>query len=413
MSLAPGMTSKIPNHAGTAVVTDAADAPGSAHLRRRVRPSSGPAGRSRQRRGPIALLVATAVSGLASCGATSDSPRAAPGAGGEPRLAAVLPDRDALALVDPVRGTTSEVPVGASPWGVAVAGSRAFVSTARHVAVVDVRRRRVVRRVRYRTRIPVVARGEDRPGGMGIAAAPDGRRVFVGVHTGGRGVLEVLDTRRLRMTASARIGVRPFDVLAGPGGRTAFTVDHDSYGVTAVDTRDATTRTFAVAPLGRGAFDKLNYGALDARSRLLLPINGEVLAILDPVTGRVVERPMSSRVHQAGVTRSGSRLLTVGAEALEGSGGPNLSVFDLRSGRERVIPLRRAHEDIAVSGDGRTAYLSGGYTRGGWRGLTVVSLPGGRTREVSLAAAPLGIALLPRPLPSRRKPATRRASIVP
>ena len=353
--------------------------------------------------------VAALTLGLVSCGGSSGAPRIAPDAGGEPRLATVLPDRDSLALVDAARGTVSEVAVGASPWGVAVDGSRAFVSTARHVAVVDVRRRRLLRRVPYRTRIPVVARGEYRPGGMGIAASADGRQVYVGVHTRGRGVLEVLDARRLKMIARANIGVRPFDVLAGPRGRTAFTVDHDSYGVTEVDTRDATTRTFAVAPLGRGAFDKPNYGALDARGRLLLPINGEVLAVLDPSTGRVVERPMASRVHQAGVARTGSRLLTVGAEALENSGGPNLSVFDLRTGRERVTPLRRPHEDIAVSGDGRTAYLSGGYTRGGWPGLTVVSLPSGRTREVSLAAAPLGIALLP----SRRKPATRSNSIAP
>ena len=323
---------------------------------------------------------------LAACGGDPPSSTDV----GAARLAAVLPERDALALVDPGRGAVAEIAVGASPWGVAVSGSRAYVSTARHVAVVDVARRRVVARVPYRTRVAAVERGEYRQGGMGIAASSDGRRVYVGVHTGERGVLEVLDTRRLEITRIARIGVRPFDVLAD--GRSAFSVDHDSYGVTEVDARDGSTRTFPVAPLGRGAFDKLNYGALDSRGRLLLPINGEVLAVLDPRTGRVTERPMRSGVHQAGVARRGSRLLTVGAEALAGSSGPNLSVFDLRSGRERVIPLRRPHEDVAVSGDGRTAYLSGGYTRGGWPGLTVVSLPTGRTREVRLAAPPLGIA---------------------
>lgn len=343
------------------------------------------------------ILLAAAVAPtlvLASCGGSSASePTARPDVGA-PVLAAVLPDRDALALVDPARGAVAEIPVGASPWGVVVDGSRAYVSTARHVAVVDVRRRRLVNRVPYRTRIGRVERGEYRQGGMGIAASADGRQVYVGVHTGGRGVLEVLDTRRARITRAERIGVRPFDVLAARRGRTAFTVDHDSYGVTEVDARDGSTRTFRVAPLGDGAFDKLNYGALDARGRLLLPINGEVLAVLDPATGRVARRPMRSRVHQAGVVRSGSRLLTVGAEALSGSRGPNLSVFDLRTGRERIIPLRRAHEDLAVSRDRRTAYLSGGYTRGGWRGVTVVSLPTGRTREVPLPAEPLGIALL-------------------
>ena len=326
-----------------------------------------------------------------SCGGGSDresDPRT------PPELAVVLPDRDALALVDPDRGVVAEVAVGASPWGVAVGARRAYVSTARHIAVVDLPRRRVVARVPYRTRIPAVERGEYRRGGMGIDASAHRREVYVGVHTGARGRLEILDTARTRIIGAAPIGVRPFDVLAAQRGRSAYSVDHDSYGVTEVDVREGSTRSFRVAPLGTGAFDKLNYGALDAAGRLLLPINGEVLAVLDPATGRVGERPMRSRVHQAGVARAGTRLLTVGAESLEG-GGPNLSVFDLRTGRERLVALRRPHEDIAVSRDGRTAYLSGGYTRGGWRGLTAVSLGTGRTREVRLPAEPLGIATLP------------------
>ena len=332
---------------------------------------------------------------LTACGSDATAPRSPGGAGGAAGLVTVLPDRDTLAFVDPARGVVAEVGVGASPWGVVLTGGRAFVSTARHVAVVDLRRRRLGARVPYRTPVPAVERGEYRRGGMGIAASADGRRVYVGVHTAGRGALEILDARRLRVTGTARIGVRPFDVLAAPGGGTVFTVDHDSYGVTEVRVRDRSTRRFRVAPLGGGAFDKLNYGALDARGRLLLPINGEVLAVLDPATGRVAERPMRSRVHQAGVTRRGPFLLTVGAEALGGSRGPSLSVFDLRTGRERLIALRRPHEDVAVSADGRTAYLTGGYTRGGWRGLTVASLRSGRTRELPLPAEPLGVALLP------------------
>ena len=339
-------------------------------------------------------IVATVVAVTTSCGGGSPRSTEARAAEGTPTLAAVLPDRDSLALVDPVRGAVAEIAVGASPWGVAVRGTRAYVSTARHVAVVDLRRRATIARVPYRTRVPRVERGEYRSGGMGIAVSPDGRRVHVGVHTGGPGRLETLDARGLAITRTAPIGVRPFDVLAAPRGGIVYTVDHDSYGVTRVDVRTGARRTLPVAPLGRGAFDKLNYGALDTRGRLLLPVNGEVLAVLDPRTGRVGRRPMRSRVHQAGVARSGSRLLTIGAEALQGSRGPNLSVFDLRTGRERVIRLRRPHEDLAVGRDGRTAYLSGGYTRGGWRGITVVSLATGRTREVRLPAEPLGIALL-------------------
>lgn len=204
--------------------------------------------------------------------------------------------------------------------------------------------------------------------------------------------LEVLDARRLKMVGGARIGERPFDVLAAEDGRSVFTVDHDSYGVTAVDTRTLGTRFLPVAPLGRGAFDKLNYGALDEAGRLLLPINGEILAALDQRSGRVTTRRMRSRVHQAGVALSRGRLLTVGAESLEG-GSPNLSIYDLATGRERIVPLDRPHEEIAVDAEGAVAYLSGGYTRGGWAGITAVRLGSGRVREIRLDDEPLGIAL--------------------
>lgn len=312
-------------------------------------------------------------------------------------LAVVLPDRDALALIDPAAGIVATIPVGASPWDVAVAGGRAYVSAARHVAVVDLRTRRVIARIRYRTRVPRVERGEFRVGGMGIVADAARGRVYVGVNAldGGPGALEILDTRRLRNTASVRTGIRPFDVLVAPGGKTVYTVDHDSYGVTAVTVATRRPRFFPVAPLGRGAFDKLNYGAVDAAGRLLLPINGRVLAVLNPVTGRVRTRPMRSRVHQAGATFSRGRLLTVGAEALERGSRPNLSVFDVATGRERVLPLQRAHEAVAASVDGRRAFLTGGYTRGGWSGITIVTLATGATRELSLPAPPLGIATLP------------------
>ena len=346
-----------------------------------------------------ALLVGAALAPLpvlSGCtGSSEPGPEGEAAATGAARLAVVLPRRGQLALVDPRRGVVSRIGVGASPWGVAVAGGRAYVSAARHVAVVDLRRRRLIARVPYRERPAGVDYGEYRAGGMGIAVAPGRRRVYVGVNAEGerRGRLEVLDARRLRIVGSARVGVRPFDVLAGRDRRTAYSVDHDSYGVTALDARTLRTRFLRVAPLGRGAFDKLNYGALDARGKLLLPINGEVLAVLDPRTGRVGRRDMRSRVHQAGVAVSGRRLLTVGAESLTG-GAPNLSVFDLRTGRERIVPLERPHEDIAVSRDGRSAYLSGGYTRGGWPGITAVRLGSGRTREIRLDDRPLGIAVL-------------------
>ena len=345
----------------------------------------------------VALPVLVTAAVLAGCGAESgDEPAEPAPQGGSARIVVALPERDSLGLVDPDRGLVGSVPVGPSPWGVAVAGPRAYVSTATHVAIVDLARGRLLARVRYRTPVGAPEVGEFRSGGMGIAVAPGGRRVYVGVHPegGGDGSLEVIDVGSEQVDGMAPIGERPFDVLVARDGSETYTVDHDSYGITTVHNGDLTTRTTRVAPLGRGAFDKLNYGALDRRGRLLLPVNGEVLSTVDPRSGAQSTRAMRARVHQAGVTRVGSRLLTIGAEALESDRGPNLSVYDLRSGRERVLPLERPHEDVVASADGRFAYLSGGYTRGGWAGITVVRLADGRTRELELPAPPLGIALV-------------------
>jgi hypothetical protein len=64
-------------------------------------------------------------------------------------------------------------------------------------------------------------------------------------------------------------------------------------------------------------------------------------------------------------------------------------------GSERVVPLDGPHEDVAVSRDGRTAYVTGGFTRDGyWNGVTVVDPASGDTRRVAAGERPLGLAVL-------------------
>jgi hypothetical protein len=50
---------------------------------------------------------------------------------------------------------------------------------------------------------------------------------------------------------------------------------------------------------------------------------------------------------------------------------------------------------VAVSGDGRTAYVTGGFTRDGYGdGLSVVDLATGATHRLAAGSRPLGIAVL-------------------
>jgi len=305
-----------------------------------------------------------------------------------------------ISFVDPTQGVIEQVEVGAAPWGLALAPDhRLYVATAEGIAVVDVRERKRLVLVPYRTAIGEPQWGEYRPGGMGIAVSPDGRQVYVGVYLPDRSSqLEILDTLQLTITGVAPIGVRPFDVLVSKDGRQIFTIDHDSYTVTVIDPLTLQTRTLAVAPLGNGAFDKPHYAALDSAGRLWLPYQGQTLVTLDPISGQFTTTALTADTHQHGVafTPDGRTLLIVGTGAAGGAqSGTNLTLFDRQTMAEEVLPLARPHEKVVVSPDGRWAYLTGGYLLpGGWDGLTIVDLQSRTLTELAVPDRPLDVVLL-------------------
>ncbi|MGL6278164.1 MAG: YncE family protein [Gaiella sp.] len=349
--------------------------------------------------------LAAALAAVAVAAGVAATVGAAPGTAGEPTPVTLLVAGSTGAsvyLVDERRGVQGRIRVGPAPHGVALApGGRAFVATATGVAIVDARRLVRTGFVRYRAAVGPPSTGEYRAGGMGIASSPDGRYAYVGVHLStGRGRLEIVDTRRLRVVGSVRVGIRPFEVLASRDGRFAYSVDHDSYTVTVVDLRTRRARTISAAPLGRGAYDKPHYATLDGAGRLLLPYQGRVLLRLDPRSGRTTRTRLSAETHQHGIALAGgTRAVIVGTGPAGDVDGPtSVSVVDLRTGAERVSPLRRAHERVAVSPDGATAYLTGGYLleTGAWEGVSVVDVASGEVvRELRVPQRPLGLVVLP------------------
>ncbi|MEV4875945.1 YncE family protein [Streptomyces cyaneofuscatus] len=376
------------------------------------------------RRLTLALAAAAVLAGCASgttgpapdaTGTTaSAAPEASPATGPTPQGTLLVADfgSDTVTFVDPGRGGAGEggapiasVEVGTAPYGLVVGeDGRAWVATAEGVAVVDTQRRTRLALVPYETETGPVTTGEYRGGGMGIALAPDGLHVYVGVNVpGGNGTVEVIDTATREVTGTVPVGRRPFDVDVSPDGREVYATGHDSFDVTAVDTDTLRTRRMEVAPYGTegglGSWLKPHYAVVRPQDgRLLLPFEGERLAILDPRTGEVTVERMTANTHQHGAALApDGTLLVVGTGPIGADDeDPSLTVRT-PDGKERVVPLDGPHEDVAVSADGRTAYVTGGFTRDGhWNGITVVDLDDEKNKPVRLEAGnrPLGIAIL-------------------
>ncbi|WP_398932590.1 hypothetical protein [Streptomyces sp. 130] len=342
----------------------------------------------------------------ASPAARAPVPTASSGSGVTPAGTLLVADfgADTVSFVDPVRGAFDRVEVGTAPYGVAVgADGRAWVTTAEGVAVVDTGKRKRLARIAYSTRTGPVTTGEYRGGGMGIALAPDGRHAYVGVNVpGGNGVLEVIDTATRKVTGTVPVGRRPFDVDVSRDGSEAYATGHDSFDVTSVRTDTLRARRMEVAPYGTegglGSWLKPHYAVVrPSDGKLLLPFEGERLAVLDPRTGEVAVERMTADTHQHGAALApDGTLLVVGTGPI--ASGDEEASLTIREpgGSERLVRLDGPHEDVAVSRDGRTAYVTGGFTRDGyWNGITVVALDG-KTPPVRLAAGerPLGIAVL-------------------
>ncbi|MGV9351788.1 hypothetical protein ACWDSD_45355 [Streptomyces spiralis] len=371
--------------------------------------------------GAGALGALAAATLMVGCASGSDVPAASSGSPSATRPgmpegstdageALVVTDfgADTVTFVDPSRhgeaAGAGSVKVGTAPYGIALGGDgTAWVATAEGVAAVDTATRRRTALIPYSTYAGPVTTGEYRGGGMGIALSPDGRHVYVGVNIpGGNGTLEVIDTRSHEVVRTVPVGRRPFDVDVSADGRRVYATGHDSFDVTVVDTGDWTTRRIEVAPYGTegglGSWLKPHYTAVrPSDGALLLPFEGERLAVIDPGTGRVRVERMTANTHQHGVTTGADgTLCVVGTGPIDPShdDGPSLTVR-APDGHERVIPLDGPHEAVTLSADGRTAYVSGGFTRDGhWNGLSVVDVPTGRVKRLAVGTRPLGMAVL-------------------
>ncbi|GAB3542751.1 lipoprotein [Arthrobacter tecti] len=315
---------------------------------------------------------------------------------------------DSLLVVDPAdreNPVQDTIPVGAAPWDVYVAAGQAFVSTAEGVAVVDLDRRARTALIPYAHQPAPVEFGEYRPGGTGIVASDDGSTVYVAVVVaGGTSVLEKIDVAAGQSIGSVEVGLRPFDILLSDDGSEVYTIDHDSFSVHIVDAGTLAARQIEVAPFGTedglASWEKLHYGAIDDDGNLLLPYQGLALAVVDPATGTVAVEEMTANSHQHGAAYIEGKLLGIGTGAFgNATGEPNLTIRDLATDQEEIVPLGRLHETVLPWTDAagtQYALLSGGYTREGfWPGITAVNLETLEQYELDIPGRPQSLAAIP------------------
>lgn len=325
-------------------------------------------------------------------------------------LLASLAHTDAVAIVDPSQPDASAVQritVGAAPWGVGVAddGATGYAATAEGLAVIDLDSRQRTALIPFQHSADRLGVGEYRAGGLGLAVspndAPGGARVYVAMTSGdGTYFLEVFDVATEQFIAAVPVGLRPFDVLVAPNGSWAATVDHDGFTVTVVDAQSLEATTHTVAPFGTegglASWEKPHYGAVAADGSVLLPYQGKVVVRLDPRTGRMSTIASAADSHAHGTALDGDLLLTVGTGSFgNATGSPNLSLLDVVSGEERIVPLDVPHETVAVwtAVDGtHFAAVAGGNTRNeGWDGITLVSVDTLDTRSLPVDGYPQAV----------------------
>ncbi|MFE6997252.1 YncE family protein [Microbacterium sp. NPDC057659] len=318
---------------------------------------------------------------------------------------------DKIAFVDLAESDApvqSETVVGAAPWAVAVheGTRRAYVSTAVGLAVVDLDSRERLALVPYLAQPTVIEYGEERPGGTGVVVTPDGGSVYVAItRTGEDSVVERFDTATGVFTDSVEVGLRPFDVQISPDGGEIYTIDHDSFTLHTISVPEHVVTRVEVAPFGTEgglmSHYKPHYAAVAEDGTLYLPYQGQGLVVYSPKTRTYVTQPMTADSHQHGVgLTTDGRLLVVGVGAIGGATkGPSLTIRDLESGDERLLPLEKGHENVIEwldSPDGRRkAILTGGTTsRGPWNGLAIVDLESLELTEINVADRPqMGVLL--------------------
>lgn len=223
----------------------------------------------------------------------------------------------------------------------------------------------------------------------GVAVAPDGSRVYV---TNAGGGVSVLELRGRGGTHEIRVGHRPAAVAFGPDGRRAYVANRDDDTVSVVD--PATSTVVATVPVGGGP-DAIMISP-DGRHGYVADggrpgARGDTVTVFDTASLTITATvPVGTDPTGLAAGRDAVWVAEYGAGAV--------AVIDARTNTVRAaIGLDVAPDSVALTPDGRTAYVTGYHIRTGL-GHTVTVLDTATrtvTGRIPVGRGPSGVVASP------------------
>lgn len=250
-------------------------------------------------------------------------------------------DSNDVSVIDTTSNTVvATVPVGTSPFGVAVApgGARAYVANAfsSDVSVIDTSANIVVATVTLNS------------SPYGMALTPDGSRAYV--TNPASNAVTVLDTASNTVVATIPVGNVPYGVAIAPDGARAYVTNNQADSVSVIDT----SGNIVIATVSVGTFP---YGIAltpdGAHAYVANEFSGDV-SVIDTLANTVVATVgVGSAPYGVAIAPNGARVYVANFTS------NNVSVIDTATNTVvATVPCGTAPFGVAVTPDGSRAYVT-------------------------------------------------------
>ncbi|MEL6060634.1 MULTISPECIES: YncE family protein [unclassified Methylobacterium] len=213
---------------------------------------------------------------------------------------------------------------------------------------------------------------------FGLAAEPDGSRIYVGDWSGNRVIALAMDGA---VAGEAATGPDPAHLVLGPAGRL-YVAEREGRSVGVIDT--VAMRRVGSFPVGDGPF-ALAYDP--ARGRLYVAnVRSNDVTVIDTQAGRILATvPAGASPYGIAVTADGARVLVSDQHA------GKVSVIDAKTlAVTATVPVGPYPEGVAIRGG--FAYVANWFSDT----VSVIDLATLReTRRIPVAEGPRGLAVAP------------------